>query len=70
MSLRPCTELIRAREAVKNQLDEAVRCKRIAGYDVACYKHGRIVIYYNELLDENGAAAKHVAEQIAEAIYD
>lgn len=70
VSLRPCTELIRARDEVKKRLDQAVRTKRLAGYNICSYKQGRINLFYNELVDEGGWAAKHVANEIVEAIYD
>ncbi len=69
ISLRPCPELIRSREEIKNRLDEAVRVKRIAGYDVACYMRGRIALFYNELVDEDGKAANYVAKEVVNAIY-
>ena len=69
VELKPGIEVNRNRDSIKSQLEIAKFNKRIAGYDVTLLKEGRIVVYYNSLIDEYGKAATYVAQEIAKSIF-
>lgn len=70
VDLKPGIDVNRNRDSIRSQLEKAKFDKRIAGYDVTCMKEGRVVVYYNSLIDENGETATYVAKEIAKSIFD
>ena len=70
VELKPGIEVNRNRDSIKSQLEKAKFNKRIAGYDVTLLKEGRIVVFYNSLIDECGKAATYVAQEIAKSIFN
>lgn len=69
IDLRPGIALSNGRHEVKSLLKEGVDNRRIVGYDAAYYGSGRIVLYYNGLIDKNGDSAELVAKALVKKVY-
>lgn len=69
IDLRPGIDLSKGRHEVKTLLEESVNNRRIIGYDAAYYGKGRIVLYYNGLIDKNGDSAELVARALVKKVF-
>lgn len=69
IDLHPGIDLSQGRHEVKTLLDESVKNKHIVGYDAAFYGSGRIVLYYNALIDQNGEAAERIARALVKKVF-
>ena len=69
IDLRPGIDLSKGRHEVKTLLEESVDNKHIIGYDAAYYGKGRIVLYYNGLIDKNGDNAELVATALVKKVF-
>lgn len=69
IDLRPGIDLSKGRHEVKTLLEESVNNKHIIGYDAAYYGKGRIVLYYNALIDQNGEAAERIARALVKKVF-
>lgn len=69
INLRPGIDLSKGRHEVKSLLEESVDNKHIIGYDATYYGKGRIVLYYNGLIDQNGEAAERIARALVKKVF-
>ena len=61
---RKSTALRNSKKEMVSYLKSAVSNNRIVGYNADWLHNGLLVIYYNELLDQEGITATFVANQI------